>query len=46
MHPSMEELRRRNVFRVGAAYAIAAWLVLQVPELLASKDGQALVASR
>jgi len=25
-----EELKRRNVFRVGAAYAVAAWVLLQV----------------
>jgi len=24
------ELKRRNVFRVGAAYIVAAWLVIQV----------------
>ena len=28
-----EELRRRNVFRVGAAYVITAWLIAQVSEL-------------
>jgi len=27
-----EELKRRNVFRVGAAYAVAAWLLIQVAE--------------
>ncbi len=27
------ELRRRNVFRVGAAYVVTAWLVAQVAEL-------------
>jgi len=26
----IEELKRRNVFRVGIAYAVAAWVVLQV----------------
>jgi len=25
-----EELKRRNVFRVGAAYVVIAWLLLQV----------------
>ena len=25
-----EELRRRNVFRVGVAYVVAAWVLLQV----------------
>jgi TolB-like protein len=29
-----EELKRRNVFRVAIAYLIAAWLVLQVSELV------------
>lgn len=28
------ELNRRNVFRVGAAYIVAAWLVIQVAETL------------
>ena len=28
------ELKRRNVFRVGVAYAVSAWLVLQVVDLL------------
>jgi len=28
------ELKRRNVFRVGAAYAVAAWLLIQVAETI------------
>jgi TolB-like protein/cytochrome c-type biogenesis protein CcmH/NrfG len=28
------ELKRRNVFRVGAAYVVAAWLLIQVAETL------------
>jgi hypothetical protein len=28
------ELRRRNVFRVGAAYAIVAWLLIEVASVL------------
>ncbi|MDH3400492.1 MAG: tetratricopeptide repeat protein [Chromatiales bacterium] len=28
------ELNRRNVFRVGAAYAVAAWLLIQVAETI------------
>jgi TolB-like protein/Tfp pilus assembly protein PilF len=28
------ELKRRNVFRVGIAYAIAAWIVLQVADVI------------
>ncbi|HEX9773774.1 MAG TPA: tetratricopeptide repeat protein [Steroidobacteraceae bacterium] len=30
----LSELRRRNVFRVAAVYAIAGWVLLQVAELL------------
>ena len=26
----IEELRRRNVFRVATAYAIAGWLIIQI----------------
>lgn len=29
-----QELKRRNVFRVGIAYAVAAWLVLQLTDVL------------
>ena len=29
-----QELKRRNVFRVAAAYLVAAWLVLQVADIL------------
>ena len=32
--PLFEELKSRNVFRVAIAYLIAAWLVLQVSELV------------
>jgi hypothetical protein len=28
------ELKRRNVFRVGIAYAVAAWVLLQVVDLV------------
>ncbi len=28
------ELRRRNVFKVGAAYAIVAWLLIQIADVL------------
>ncbi len=28
------ELKRRNVVRVGIAYAVAAWLLLQLTEVL------------
>ena len=29
-----EELKRRNVFRVGIAYAVSAWILLQVVDLV------------
>jgi TolB-like protein/Tfp pilus assembly protein PilF len=29
-----DELKRRNVFRVGVAYAVTAWLILQFTEIL------------
>ena len=29
-----EELKRRNVFRVGIAYVVASWLLLQLTEVL------------
>jgi len=29
-----EELKRRNVFRVAIEYAVAAWLVLQISDLV------------
>jgi hypothetical protein len=29
-----EELKRRNVFRVGIAYVVTAWLVIQVIETI------------
>ncbi len=28
------ELKRRNVFRVGVAYAIVAWVIAQVADLV------------
>ncbi len=28
------ELKRRNVFRIGAAYVVAAWLLIQVTETI------------
>ena len=30
-----DELKRRNVFRVGAAYLVVAWLALQVTDIVA-----------
>jgi TolB-like protein/Tfp pilus assembly protein PilF len=30
----LDELKRRNVIRVGAAYTVAAWLVIQIAETL------------
>jgi adenylate cyclase len=29
-----EELKRRNVFRVGVAYGVAGWVLLQVADLV------------
>ncbi len=34
MSSLFSELKRRNVFRVGAAYLVVAWLILQVAEVL------------
>jgi TolB-like protein/Flp pilus assembly protein TadD len=31
-----EELKRRNVYRVGALYVVAAWLILQVTDVMIS----------
>ena len=33
------ELRRRNVFRVGAAYAVIGWLILQIGDVAADSLG-------
>ena len=30
----LEELKRRNVFRVGVAYAVAAWVILQLTDVV------------
>ena len=30
----LQELKRRNVFRVGIAYAIAAWVLLQIIDVV------------
>ena len=30
----LEELKRRNVFRVGIAYVVIAWLLLQVSDVV------------
>jgi len=35
MRSFIEELRHRNVFRVGIAYIIAGWLIAQVADLAA-----------
>ena len=32
----IEELKRRNVFRVGIAYAVVSWLLLQLTDVLSS----------
>jgi TolB-like protein/tetratricopeptide (TPR) repeat protein len=35
----IEELKRRNVFRVGIAYAVVAWLLLQVSDIVFPRIG-------
>ena len=35
----VSELRRRNVFRMAVLYAVAAWLIMQVAEVLESLVG-------
>lgn len=35
----LEELKRRNVFRVGIAYVVVAWLVLQVADVVINNIG-------
>ncbi len=30
----IDELKRRNVFRVGIAYAVSAWVLLQIVDLV------------
>jgi len=35
----LNELKRRNVLRVGAAYIVAAWLLIQVAETIFSLYG-------
>ena len=32
-----EELKRRNVFRVGAAYAVVGWLIIEVVDTVAPR---------
>ena len=34
-----EELKRRNVFKVGVAYVIIAWLLAQVADLMLENFG-------
>ncbi len=38
------ELKRRNVFRVGVAYAIVSWLALQLEQLRRMEQGGELAA--
>jgi TolB-like protein len=35
----IDELKRRNVFRVGIAYAVAAWLLIQVSDIVFPRIG-------
>ena len=39
MNDFFEELKRRNVFRVGVAYAAVAWVLMQVSSLVVSSFG-------
>jgi TolB-like protein/Tfp pilus assembly protein PilF len=41
-----QELKRRNVFRVGAAYLVAAWLIIQVVETIFPAFGFSMAAVR
>ena len=34
-----EELKRRNVFRVGIAYTVTAWLLIQVTDIVFPRIG-------
>ena len=34
MRPFLAELRRRNVYKVGVAYAVVAWIALQAASFL------------
>jgi len=38
-HSLFTELKRRNVFRVGAAYAVVAWLLIQAADILLGNFG-------
>ena len=40
------ELKRRNVFRVGIAYAVAAWLLLQLTDVLVDLLGLPEIAGK
>ncbi len=42
----LKDLRRRHVFRVGAAYSIAAWLVIQVADVLFDALGAPALSMR
>ena len=35
----VSELKRRNVFRVGAAYAVVSWLIIQVIDTVFPRIG-------
>ncbi len=42
----VSELKRRNVFRVAAAYVVTAWLILQVVELIFPVYGLVIISQR
>ncbi|HEY5776254.1 MAG TPA: hypothetical protein VIS57_09225, partial [Xanthomonadales bacterium] len=33
------EMKRRNVFRIGMAYIVAAWVVIQIGDIIAKNFG-------
>ena len=37
MNRYFDELKRRNVFRVGAAYAVVGWLTIEVIDTIAPR---------
>jgi len=39
MHGLFQELKRRNVFKVGTAYVVLAWLVAQVTDVFLENFG-------
>jgi preprotein translocase subunit SecY len=43
--PLFSELKRRNVFKVGIAYVVVAWIIIQLTDVLAPQiDLRALLS--